>query len=567
MHRKFLFTIIFLLTFAIVGFTQSTTIVNTSQKFEIVYLADGKFASDSAWLKTIRDEWKATGVNLRIFRSGVEKFDGGMNWNNHPNEVDRALDKIANAGLDIYLRVNLALIDIQDINKTYTDSDYHIKSNGKRFLNQYDELKRPLLNVTSFRARGDMLNFIQELVNHLRTLPVKIQNRIKLIVPTLSPDDETEFPFNSYNTLTKSIDHSVLSGFSYPEMESFITFLSEKYGNIDSLNNSWGDQANFNAFDIHQIRIREYNWDKVKIMEGDNSSIYLNGRKDFIDFRTIQLKRFIDDCSKIVKEAGFKFGIQFGSIYDTITEYRGFYDPTSLLENVDQIITADILEYSPNFNFSADFTRSLCNYWEWKSTYRGKIKFATEINWPGYAGHKPEDLIKYWSLQLNTFYEKGASALFVAQWGVVGAPNNTSEKVIARSFESKYENWKDTLLKYSNFTVKNILNDFTFFLPCEFNIQHIFYKNIDLIKSNDQQKSISFGFGNTEGADFVQFPLVKLVNTRNKTNGSNYYDNNGDFVTNYMLKESPDYLKNNYKYFFINNTGSLIDNSLRIDLK
>lgn len=568
MFRKFLFVIYLLLTLSIIGFAQSTTILNTPQKFEIIYLADGKYASDSLWLKIIRDEWEATGINLRIFRSGVEKFDGGLNWNNHPYEVDEAIKKISDAGLDIYLRVNLALIDIQAVNNTYSDDDYHIRSNGKRFLNQYDILKRPLLNVTSLKARGDMLNFIQVLVDYLRMLPEEVKSRIKLIVPTLSPDDETEFPFNSYNEVTKSIDHSLLSGYSNIEIEAFMAYLIKKYIKIDALNDSWSDGANFSSFDTNQIKVRDYNWDQLKSSnEAKNNIRYLNGRKDFLDFRAQQLKKFIDDCSMIVREAGFRFGVQFGSIYDNIAEHRGFYDPTSLLENVDKMITADILEYSPNFNFSADLSRSLCNYWNWRAKDYRQVEFATEINWPGYAGHNPKDLIKYWSLQLKAFYERGASSLFVAQWGVIGAPNNTSEKILLGSLDSEYRDWKDTLNKYSNMKVNNTYNDFAFYLPFEFNIQHIFNENSSIIENNYSKKSRSIVVGKISGKDLLEFPIVKLVKTYNSTNESYYYNDIGDFITRYMLKESPDYLKNNYKYFFINNANRFIESSFMIELK
>lgn len=562
--------IIYFLVFALsLGvFAQSTTIIKSSKKIEIVYLADGKYASDKQWLKTIRDDWKATGINLRIFRSGVEKFGGGLNWDNHPYEVDKALNKIAEAGLDIYLRINLALLDIQDVNKTYTDHDYHIRSDGKRFLNQYDALKRPLLNVTSLKSRSDMLNFVQTLVDHLRTLPDKVQNRIRLIVPTLSPDDETEFPFNSYNELTNSVDHSLLSGFSKPEIESFMVYLKKKYGNIQALNTSWGEGAEFTSFESNEINIFTYNWDGIKSdKEAKNYFMFINGRKDFLDFRAQQLKKFIDDCSMIVREAGFRFGVQFGSIYDNIAEHRGFYDPTSLLENVDKMITADILEYSPNFNFSADLSRSLCNYWNWRAKDYGQVEFATEINWPGYAGHNPKDLIKYWSLQLKAFYERGASSLFVAQWGVIGAPNNTSEKILLGSLDSEYRDWKDTLNKYSNMKVNNTYNDFVYYLPCEFNIQHIFNENSSILENNYSKKSRSIVVGKISGKDLLEFPIVKLVKTYKSTNESYYYNDKGDFVTRYMLTESPDYLKNNYKYFFINNANRFIESSFMIELK
>ena len=345
-------------------FTQSQNIKNSSKKFEIVYLAAGEYAANPVWLKKIRDDWKATAINLRIYRFAIEGADCKLNWNNNPYEVDSALTEIADAGLDIYLRVNFAILTNQQI-KNYTEDDFHIRSNGEKFLNIYR--KEPLLNVTAKKSRGDMLNFLSKVIEHLNTLPCHIRCRIKLIVPTLSQDDETEFPFATYDKATDKDLFDVLTGFSRPEMAAFMRFLSYKYDSINALNKSWSEGANFSSFDTSQIQIRKYNWDSVKT--DPNSKDYykfVNGRKDFLDFRIEELKKFLDDCSSIVRRAGYKFGVQFGSIYDNLAEFRGFYDPTSLIQNVDMVITDDILEYYPNYNFSADYSRSLCKYWDWK---------------------------------------------------------------------------------------------------------------------------------------------------------------------------------------------------------
>ena len=109
-----------------------------------------------------------------------------------------------------------------------------------------------------------MLDFMRKLVKHLKTFPSDIRKKIKLIVPTISPDDETELPFNTYDQSTKSIINNVLTGFSNPEITAFMKFLIKKYGSIKSLNESWGSGAKFSKFDSSQIQIRNYNWDGIK---------------------------------------------------------------------------------------------------------------------------------------------------------------------------------------------------------------------------------------------------------------------------------------------------------------
>jgi hypothetical protein len=548
-------------------FAQTQVVINSSEKFEIIYQADGKYASNPIWLKKMRNDWKATGINLRIFRFAVEKYDNSLNWNNHPYEVDDAITKIADAGLNIYLRIHFATLSDYSVNHVYTDNDFHIRSNGNRFLNQYDVTK-PLLNITSKKSRGDMLSFMNKVVKHLKIFPSDVRKKIKLIVPTISPDDETELPFNTYDQSTKSIINNVLTGFSNPEIAAFMKFLKKKYGSIKSLNKNWGSGAKFSKFDSSQIQIRKYNWDGIKIdPKSPDYYIFENGRKDFLDFRRDELKKFIDDCSAIVKKAGFNFGIQFGSIYDGLIEFRGFYDPTPLIENVDQFITGEILEYYPNFSFSADYSRSLCKYWTWNNRSKKLKTFCTETNWPGYADHSPGDLIKYWSLQLSTFYEKGASCLFVSHWGTIGGPNNISEKVINNSFVNEYKAWQDTLTKYRNAPVRKITNNDALYLACE---QGLITKNeVDRNKSDEHAFVHNDGFivGVIGGKNILEFPLNRFSKIKEQKEKNSYYNNSGDFVTSYMIQKSPDYLKKNYKNYHLTGTSKFGPESIRTILE
>ena len=543
----------------------SLTVIDSNKKFEIVYEADVQYARNNLWLKKIRDNWKATGINLRIYRASIENFDGKLNWDNESYNVDSTVQKIVDAGLNVYLRINLAVLNDQEV-KAYNDSDFQIRSNGKRFLNQY-YINKPLLNLTSEKSRGDMLNFIESVVKHLKTFPDKIQKKIKLIVPSLSPDDETELPFNTYDDSTRSIINNVLTGFSNPEIAAFMKYLENKYSSINSLNKAWGESANFTQFDSSQIRIRNYNWDGIKTNpKASDYYIFVNGRKDFLDFRREELKRFIDDCSSIVKKAGFNFGVQFGSIYDGLVEFRGFYDPTPLIEKADLLITDDILEYYPNFSFSADYSRSLCKYWDWKNKNEESKSFATEINWPGYADHNPKDLIKYWSLQLRTFYEKGASCLYVSQWGTLEGPNNISKKLASGSSFFDYKAWQDTLKKFQYAPVKIVSSSKAFQLACELGLNY----KIDSTKDESGIPAFIHNMGatvgNIGGKNILEFPLNRFSRLKGVNKENIYYENEGDFVTDYMIQNSPGYIQN-YKNFYLTGTSRFMPKSINIRIK
>ncbi len=410
-----------------------------------------------------------------------------------------------------------------------------------------------------------MLEFVSRTVDHLNALPNKIKNRVKLIVTTLSPDDETEFPYAAYDDSSRSIVYNTLTGFSEPEIESFMGYLRKIYGSIDSLNSVWKDGAKFTDFNSDQIRIREYNWDGIKT-DPTASDYYKfeNGRKDFLDFRREELKRFIDDCGKIVRKAGYKIGVQFGSIYDNLTEFRGFYDPTPLIEKIDQLITDDILEYYPNFDFSADYSRSLCKYWNWKNKNYKSIHFSTETNWPDYGGHSPQELIKYWSLQLRTFYEKGASSLFISHWGTTDSPEGIPEKVISNSLVS-YSAWQDTLKKFRNAPVKIITNNFAFNLACEQGL----YSGKDSVLQDELLPAFAhnrgFVVGDINKRSIIEFPLNKFSRIKTIDTGQSY-NGKGDFVTNYMIQNSPEYLRMKYKKFNLTGTSRYTPESIKLEI-
>jgi len=544
-------------------YAQTSVKTKSSNKFEIIYQADVKYANDHLWITKIKDDWSATGINLRIYKSLVANNNGKIDWNSNAYQVDNALRKIAESGLDIYLRINLTLLENDTIEKKYNANDFHIRSNGQRFINPYS--LKPLLNITSLKARGDMLRFIHDLVSHLNTLPKKVRSKIKLIVPTLTPDDETELPFNSYNFQTKKTDHNLLTGFSEPEILGFMKFLSKRYITIRNLNERWGEGADFNDFSDKQILVRTYKWDGIK---SDSTSSdyykYENGRKDFLDFRREELKKFIDDCSKIVRNDGFKIGVQFGSIYDGLVEFRGFYDPTPLIENVNQMITDDILEYYPNFNFSADYSRSLCKYWNWKKNKIKPIIFSTESNWPGYAGYSPKELIKYWSAQLRIFYEKGARSLFLSHWGTVGSPNLVPEKVMYDSLFPDYRAWQDTLKKFRGAYINTISNDYAFHLAPEQGLNYINETENSGLKSFTHNNGKNVGY--IERSSFFEFPLFTFLKIKTAQSSSILYNNNGDIVTSYMINDSPNYTNKKYKYFYKTGSSRFMDRSINLKL-
>ena len=180
---------------------------------------------------------------------------------------------------------------------------------------------------------------------------------IKEIVPSVSIDSELEFP------------HETMCGYSDTEIDQFCDFLEVKYNNsIANLNSAWG--SNFATFDT--IDPKDFDWDNIS----PYNYTYSAGRYDWMQFRTSILKSFIDECVNVTHSYGFKMGLQLGCIYDNLIERRGWYDVTPLIENVDAVRVAEIMEYTPNFIFGADYLRSICDFWE--RTTSNNLSFSTE---------------------------------------------------------------------------------------------------------------------------------------------------------------------------------------------
>ena len=110
---QFIFVLISLIISHPFGLSQ--TVLDTSEKFEIVYLADVQYAVNTQWLNRIRDDWKATAINLRIFKSNIEGINGELKWNSPSYNVDDAIEKITAAGLNIYIRINFTLLNLDAV--------------------------------------------------------------------------------------------------------------------------------------------------------------------------------------------------------------------------------------------------------------------------------------------------------------------------------------------------------------------------------------------------------------------------------------------------------------------
>jgi hypothetical protein len=543
--------------------------------FKIVFLADSQYVNNPAWLHQIKT-WGATGITLRIYCHILENKDHTFNapeW----NKVVACLTQIKNSGLDIYIRVNMfgcppgywTDYSIDDLQQSIDGVMYSPYYNVDPYVQGQDW---PTLNLASAHALTDRFTFFRLVLTHVHGLSEDIKSKIKLIVPTISQDDETELMQN----MKRSDGNGTwgwLSGYSENDQHAFIQYLKNKYKNdVANLNTVWG--STFSTIDRNTITIKNYDWQNIH----DVYRYFPNGRKDFIDFLTSQLKSFIDTCASIVHANNFKIGVQFGSVYDGSIEFKAFYDVTPLLENADMVFCDDIVEYRPNFNFAADYLRSVCNYWNWKRVQEGSsighLDFGTETNWPGYHYIQPDSLVNNWIVHLQSYYNRGATTLSLSHWGtadvVVPWYSDTSKPSPDLNFyigqliinnelthngpymrDTIYNKWTRTLNAFKTYSVRIIpLSTVAVHLSPVMTLYSITTGPRYTQHRHNLPDSVSYfptSDGKNSGYSKVwAFPLYEFAKQQQPNSNNTFYNENCDIMTDYMLERSPDYFKEKY---------------------
>jgi hypothetical protein len=367
-------------------------------------------------------------------------------------------------------------------------------------------------------------------------------------------------------------DVTMMSGYSAPEINSFVLFARRKYHVVSNLNASWG--SNFSSFLEISQQMRTFGWHEQP-NDPNHSFQFPNGRKDWLDFRTRELKNFLDTLCLVTKKINrkFRFGLQFGSFYDNLLTLRGFCDPTPLLEKVDFFITDEIAEYKPNFDFAANYSRSLARYWNWKNRHgpKNEIQFATETNWPSYGfdeqhpkGYTPDALCRNWTIQLETFYQNGASAHFVSLWGTMEAILYHFADSIKSGFymrPDQYLAWSETLSHY-RYVRAPISPKRAVYFACQQTVQ-----------TGKEDDRFTYTFGEQVGVDtgsvdtatgykilpFYEFPFTRFTkppidSTTDHTQTPEFYD----IVTDYIIETSPEYLSTQYNELYLTPSSSRV---------
>lgn len=399
---------------------------------KIVFVGRPEFIQTPGWLSQVATDWSATGIciSLEWGMLDTDSIPGIDSWTALNNALISIM-RYSAANLDIYIRINFGTGKPSWVSPTNSEvmtggiQDFQIKSDNtiydyvQDFLNPNGipadptvERERYQLNFASSNSRTKMQDFYSKILDYLNTFTVdgvSVKSRIKEVSPTFSHYQETEYPIHK------------MCGYSEPEILAFKDFLKTKYNSsISELNQEWEssfDNPSISDWSDLEVNPRNNNWDTKTDMT------YPRGRIDWINFRTgflANLLREFADLNSI--KGGFKFGVQFGSIYDSAIENRGWIDPKILIEYADVVHVADIPEYRDNFNFGAEYLSSICEFWSTKTPSKPRT-FTSESN--GIAIFRNGTQTDYtddscpaddWIAQLNAYKQKGASAHFICDW-------------------------------------------------------------------------------------------------------------------------------------------------------
>ena len=489
--------------------------LNFAENFKIVFVAQTWTAADNNWLDAIINDWGATGVCIGVKWGYLDNdtSPGVDNW----TSLDNALAAVSAKGLDIYVRVSMGILKPDWVTTSYPyyfdQNDFQIKYDGNMFDagSSLPNDRRYPLNFVSSDSKSRMTDFYDDVLDHLNTSGYTI----KEVVPTFSADDESEYPY------------ATMCGYSSHEISAFKFYLMLKYNSIDALNEKWDSNFSQPQDDLEwndlSINIGSYGW------QNNSGYTYPNGRVDWMDFRTKQLAKFVNELNTLTNSYGFEMGLQLGCIYDDNIERRGWVDPTRLLEKVNSVHVADIYQIAENFPFGADYLRSICKFWNYqRSLGSNPIRFSTETNWDLYnyeddgllQGYSETDWRSFlkikWAEQLENYYDRGAHEVYLVGWGELPGDINT--------LTTQNSSWASTVKSYSDDPVVTTLLNYNhaIHLGCE----KVLHYNHNAKSTNDR---------------FAIYDSITAQSPYSSATYANYYYND-DIITNYMIEKNPEYI-------------------------
>ena len=323
----------------------------------------------AAEFRSIVDTVANTGFNaIKIHIPWHLIQDGNGNIDYSP--FDEMLDYVINIkGLPVAVSIDFAR---RYGDKMLSDDEIQRDISGNLCVGDV-YYKRATLSFASDSATEKAVTFYKDAVAHFDG---KYGENILFYLPAFTPYCETEY------WCTTQYDYSDAA------IGKFRSALSEKFGNIDGLNEATGKK--FASFDEVEAPACSAT-DALGIL--------------WYNFRHAMLKNFIDRLAAAQKEAapGSKITIQLGSVFDEATYPRCTYRFADLCENADIVWFDDAPLY--DHNFSMDYVRS---------SLPENVLIAQEIDGPRQYAASEDAYLNQGLIS----YQRGAAFLSIANWDI-----------------------------------------------------------------------------------------------------------------------------------------------------
>jgi len=186
--------------------------------------------------------------------------------------------------------------------------------------------------------------------------------------------------------------------------------------------------------------------------------------------------------------------------------------------------------------------------------FKGEIAPTDSAAWA-------DSLSLYWGMQLKKFYDRGASALFASHWGNDEGWDSVYANKIKynRTIEkTRYSRLINLLSGYRTKTVKtNISNSSLYHLSFEqalYKRSYGDYWPTDWYAYNYGTRLDAVPDGNIDRIIYPVYEFVKKLS--NYTSDCGAYPDSADFITNFMISNSPSYLINStYSTIYLTGTS------------
>ncbi len=558
--------------------------LHSSERYSIYFTAFTWTITDPLcgrdWLEGIQTNWAATGVQVYALWKDIQPLPNDLY---DFRRLDAALDTLRSHNLDVNVLVPMGcwLPDWVDFNSHHKKSDdgqvhlgifdktrdFHIDYQGRHIWKGRDKSSNRFFNLCSKTALDTMAGYYGAVIRHINEYRKKhaiyfSKHRPIEIIPSINLNVEMEL--NGAFRMT---------GYSLAEKDSFIVYLKRKYPSLSELKRIWNLSEKDSIIQTWEdVNIDSYSWYNPDVTFYNHT--YPAGRVDWIHFKYDALKRAVDQFAQITHDYDFKMGLQIGCLHDFLLDYRGFLDPTSLLENTDALRLADIMGYDSYFKFSANYAKSMCTYWDWKENKKNRRGFSSETNWhlyrttffiPVNTYHKAKGLklSDSWARQVKAYYEQGADHHVILGWGNSVSNNKSFWAYKKRPNSDEYE--KTDLLVWNKRIVgtggpigkggwyRSFINKLWDYKETERQLRkanQTFHLSSDYFLSIQDRRKKTFYLANSMLPKSIYNNLEK-----------SFKDIDADIITNYMLINNPEYV-NKYNQFIFTASSKWISENV-----